>query len=783
MTRSKLWGWIVERLRSPARVLLAGAVICVLAVAGATSFALATPSLGLRLAADFDAGTVHVVAAQGPGAEVPVGSTVVALVGAGGERFELRATDLIEEPDFLDTYEEMAAFFERQTVLARLLEGERVEVVLGGTSGDSVTIAPVTIAPTGRALEALPFVYWFQCFSGCAGFLIGLWVLALSPRMLGARLFAALGAMFLVFSVSAAPYSTRELVLDGAWFRTLSALNHTGAFLFGAALVALMASYPKQLVPPRWLLLVPAVIVPWLAADLLHLAPNQDVGSRMPVMLETVTAMLLAGGQWLASRGDPGARAALRWVGTAVITGPALFVFTTAGSSLVGGLPPIQQGYAFGFFLLMYVGLALGLRRHSLLGIDEWALRILIWLGAGVALVVLDLALVLVLGASQAVSLGVSLAICGLAYLPVRNWLWEKIVVRKRVDQQELFQRVLRAAFAANSEERATLWVGLLKKVFDPLEVDPRVTLRGERVVIAREGLQLTVPAIASLPAVRLAYPWGGRGLFAPRHRDLAEALVQLMYHAESAREAFLRGVKEERHRIARDLHDHLGAQLLTGLYAESAEQARDGIRHALFDMRTVVHELTGEKDLPVEEVLADLRHEVADRLRAASVELEWPLQVSDPEATSGDAEATPRMSPRVCRHLTAVLREVVSNVVRHARATRVLILSEVRDDRLYLSVVDDGIGLTEPRGVRSPAAGGGEQGPESRIVPGAGRGLTNLRARVGAIGGTLELCDRRVSGGTLPDPVVAWAGAAGAGTSLELDIPLKETHPEVLAS
>ncbi len=781
MTKSNLWGWLIERLRSPARVLLAGVVMCVLALVGATSFALSTPSLGLRLAADFDADTVRVVAAQGPGAEVPVGSTVAALVGAGGERFELRATDLIEEPDFLDTYEEMATFFQRQTALARLLEGERVEVVLGATSDEPVTVAPVTVAPTGRPLEALPFVYWFQCFSGCAGFLIGLWVLALSPRTLEARLFAALGVTFLVFSVSAAPYSTRELVLDGAWFRTLSALNHTGAFLFGAALVALMASYPKQLVPPRWLLLVPAVIVPWLAADLLHLAPNQDVGSRMPVMLETVTAMLLAGGQWLASRGDPGARAALRWVGTAVITGPALFVFTTAGSSLVGGLPPIQQGYAFGFFLLMYVGLALGLRRHSLLGIDEWALRILIWLGAGVALVVLDLALVLVLGARQAVSLGVSLAICGLAYLPVRNWLWEKIVVRKRVDQQELFQSVLRAAFAANSEERATLWVGLLKKVFDPLEVDPLVTLRGERVVIDREGLQLTVPAIASLPAVRLAYPWGGRGLFAPRHRELAEALVQLMYHAGSAREAFLRGVKEERSRIARDLHDHLGAQLLTGLYAESAEQARDGIRHALFDMRTVVHELTGEKDLPVEEVLADLRHEVADRLRAADVEVEWPLQVSDLVATSGEGE--PCMSPRICRHLTAVLREVVSNVVRHARATRVLVLSEVRGDRLYLAVVDDGIGLTEPRGVHSSAGGGGDQAPESRIVPGAGRGLINLHARVGAIGGKLELFDRRVSGGTLPDPVVAWAGAAGVGMSLELDIPLKETHPEVLAS
>lgn len=780
MTRQSFWRSApTEMLRSPGRVLLVGVIFCVLALAGATSVALSAPWLGVRLTGDFDAGTVHVVDVRGPAAHLPLGRTVVALAGEGTERVELRAADLIEEPDFFDTYEEMEVFFERQSALRRVLAAERVQIVLDGAGGGTFTVVPER-----RPLESLPFVYWFQCFAGCAGFLIGLWVLSLSPRTVGARLFAALGATFLLFTVTAAPYSTRELALDGEWFRVLSSSNHAGAFLFGAALVALFASYPKPLLPTRWLLVIPAVIVPWLAADVLRLAPNQDVGSRMPVMFETLAAMALAGVQWVVTRKDPSARAALRWLGTAVITGPALFVFVTAGSSFVGWLPPIQQGYAFGFFLLMYVGLALGLRRHSLLGIDEWALRILIWLGAAVALVVLDLALVVAVGASQGVSLGVSLAICGLAYLPVRNWLWERIVIRKRVDQEELFQRVLRAAFAPSSEERTRLWIELLRKVFDPLEVQRVAGEGGDRVAIGREGLRLTLPAVASLPAVRLDYPWSGRALFTPRHRSLAEALVQWMYHAESAREAFLRGVQEERHRIARDLHDHLGAQLLTGLYAESAEQAREGIRHALFDMRSVVHELTGENDLPVDEVLADLRHEVTDRLKAAEVELEWPLTLHRGESTGADPSDEPRMSPRVCRHLTAALREVVSNVLRHARATRVLIVSEVRGDRLYLLVADDGIGLTEPRGVHGSQHGSSDdEAPESRIVPGGGRGLGNLRFRVEGMGGTLELRDQRAVGGALPDVVAAWAGAPGVGTCLELDIPLGEVRQEVLAS
>src|SRR5690606_10928441 len=118
------------------------------------------------------------------------------------------------------------------TKLESLLQGSEVHLQVRSAVAEDATAEdapPETfrIRPASRPLDDLPLVYWFQCFAGIAGFLIGLWVLALSPRSGGARLFAAMGCMFLVFTITAAPYSTRELAIHGTTFRVLSALNHS----------------------------------------------------------------------------------------------------------------------------------------------------------------------------------------------------------------------------------------------------------------------------------------------------------------------------------------------------------------------------------------------------------------------------------------------------------------------------------------------------------------------------------------------------------------------------
>lgn len=712
--------------RSPGQQLLAGVVFCVLLSCLAVFAATARPWLGLGLAPDFDSNTVRVVGARGPSHHVPLGHTVLSLESGAGAPVPLEATDLLEEPDFFDTYPEMETFFQRQTVLSAVLESNEVVLRLKSEAGE---VSTVQVTPAGhRPLLDLPVVFWFQLLCGSAGFLIGLWVLLLSPSSKASRFFAGMGAMFLLFTFPAAVYSTRELALDGSYFRLLSSLNHGGAFLYGSALVGLFLEFPSPLSRSRLLRLLPWVFVPWLIADWTRLAPNQDWGSRLPILTETLLAIALAAVQFRRTRTDPRARAALRWLGGSVMVGTCLFVLNTACTSLLGVEPPVPQGYAFGFFLLMDVGLALGLRRHSLLGLDEWAFRVLSWLGAALSLLVLDLVLVFVVGASQSVSLGVSLLVCGLGYLPVRNCLWEKAVSGRRLDEHELFQGVLRAAFAPQEEDRSRLWIELLRGVFSPLEVHAVDGDTRTRVDIERQGVRLSVPGVGRLPALQLDYPWQGRGLFAPRHARLAEDLLAMMRNAESAREAFVRGVVQERRRIARDLHDNLGAQLLSGLYAESADGARDGIRNAISDMRSIVSELTGDEPVPLEDVLARLRHETMERLGSTSIELDWPVS---------DLDSSVAMSPRVYRNYTAMLRELISNAIRHAQARRLSVHVSVHGGLCSTTVKDDGIGMERERE--------------------GGHGLANLRFRASELGGTISF--------VRDEP----------GTTVRLELPLTE--------
>lgn len=671
-------------------------------------WATSQPTLGLRLHPNGETGAVEILETRAPSSAVAPGSELVALGSAPDTPAAVNALDLVEEPDFFDEYEDMRSFFARQSELAQILRQPEVWATVRGADGTEVTHR---WTPRGRSTGELPFVFWFQCAAGSIGFLVGAWVLIFNPRSLAARLFAAMGTAFMMFTFPAAAYSTRELAIDGEAFRILSGLNHAGAFLYGTALVALFMSYPVPLVPTRALLAVPVVFVSWLTLHLMHWTPDQDTGSRLPILLQMSTAIVLVVVQWRATRKDPSGRAVVRWFGSAVIVGSSLFVFTIAGTALVGDGPPIPQGYAFGFFLLMDVGVALGLRRHQLLGLDEWALRVLSWLGIAIVFVLADIAIAVWLSANATVSVSLALLICGFVYIPLRAWLWRRLTAHPRLDEPEMFQAILSTAFAPSAEERPRRVRLLLSQIFDPLEIKELDGPTPEGPFLDERGLRLCLPPVASSPALQLRYPWRGRRLFTPRHLDFANAVLTLLRRAETAREAFLRGVGEERRRIARDLHDSLGAHLLSGLYADSISDARTEIRQAIADMRSVVSELREEAPRSLEQHLADLRGETETRLRAASIRLDWP------PVTLTDAPALP---VAFARNLTFIVRELVSNVIHHSQARELNVRASFADGTVQMTLRDDGIGV-----------------PES-FKP--GNGWSNVRERSTSLGGEVRL-------------------------------------------
>jgi signal transduction histidine kinase len=184
-----------------------------------------------------------------------------------------------------------------------------------------------------------------------------------------------------------------------------------------------------------------------------------------------------------------------------------------------------------------------------------------------------------------------------------------------------------------------------------------------------------------------------------------------------------------ERERIYSDLHDDIGARLLGMIHsAESPEQA-DRARAVLQDLRDVVTRSRGTPG-SLSDTLAEIRGETSQRLAAAGLELVWEINVDLPDPELDTARAL---------HLHRIVREAISNVIRHARAGRVRVRTKAIGGKLLLDLTDDG---------------GGREASSSK-----GRGLDNMRERAAELAGDID-----------------WKPRTEGGTKVLLTMPLGET-------
>ena len=201
---------------------------------------------------------------------------------------------------------------------------------------------------------------------------------------------------------------------------------------------------------------------------------------------------------------------------------------------------------------------------------------------------------------------------------------------------------------------------------------------------------------------------------------------------------------EEERTRIAQELHDELG-QALTGLKLDLAWLERRLNRHSQSELVDRCANLLGRLDdvmISVRRIITELRPSVLDHLGLADA-IEW--QAQDFAARTGlalDLDIQCRGSSPAGGVASAVFRmlqEALTNVAKHAKATRVRVALCIACDSLSLDVSDNGRGITpdELRGAHS-------------------LGLLGLRERAIAWGGQ-----------------VAIAASAPSGTTVSLRIPL----------
>jgi signal transduction histidine kinase len=578
----------------------------------------------------------------------------------------------------------------------------------------------------------LPLVFWVQVGVGLFGFIVGAWVLVLRRGGMAETCLFLAGLGLMLSAFAAAVYSSRELALAQGLFRGLSGANHLGALGFGAAMICLFLRHPVPLTRRRGMMVLPgAVLGAWWLGNQLRLLPDPATGFQLPVALALLGIAACIGLQWRAARGNPLARAQLRWFGLAVLTGAGAFIATIILPVLLGAGAALPQGLAFLFFLPIYGGLALGVARYRLFELEDWAFRILFYLGGMLVLLALDAVLVLLIAVDRGPAFGLSLLVVALLYLPLRDGLARRLSGGgTRRPGGQLFRAVTDVALSPTEEAKALRWRALLQAEFDPLRIEP-APRRPDRPQLAEDGAALDLPAIGDLPALRLAWARGGRGLFALRDEQHAAEIVAMLTQASASRRAYETGVAEERARIAQDMHDNIGIQLMGALHSPVPDRKDALIRETLSDLRDIISN-ANRPDQPLADLLADLRASLGEHLSAAGVALDW--------AVTGEGAAN--LPPRHAHALRSILREAVGNALRHARAARVQVRVDLRPGLLHLSVQDDGRGL-------DPALADGQ-------AAGRGNGLANMRARAAGLGGRVVL-----------GPV------EGGGTRVEAELPL----------
>lgn len=684
-------------------------------------YAYLPPSLGMsfKLSNDGESIIVKHVVPDGPAAgRLKPGDKPVFIQNVtSGEKIKLLPADINMEPDSVSTYAVYNAFFQRQADLYTFLQQGTLRFILA--DGTAHTIKPLKHRP----ITELPWLFWYQLLCGVLTFVAGVSVWASKRNDKVVFYYWLTGGGLLLAASSAAVYSTRELALDAGIFKSLSLINQLGSYLFCGPFIAILWNYPKPVGKPYLgELMVLAFLVFWIM-NYFQISDNLDLGMRLPMIGGLAVLVSLAIWQWFTSPDDPLSRAVVKWFLMAWMVSAAVYIGLVTLPLIFGETSIIDQSLAWFILLLVYLGVTAGILKYQLFNIDRWILNFWLWILGGLLVLVIDALLVYVFGLEKLLGLSMALAVAGWLYFPVRQWFWQRFADRVgQTDYRVLYEQASAKLLAAdNIDDMDGSWKQQLQKVFKPLKVE-EIGFGVSQVTIMEQGLKLAVPALAGDHSLLLTAADGGHHLFNASDSRFANSLWQLYLKAYKFEQAVEQGAMQERKRIARDLHDNVGAKLLSLVYRSEGRKTQNLARESLQQLREVIHglETTGE-------AIGDLTYlwfdEASTRCDESGIVLHWQENLSD---------AQYMLNSRQVLNLKAVFSELLSNVIRHARAQslEIIIAIEASEDKKILSIIftDNG------------------QGFEKKMA--TGRGIHNIKQRISELDGSIH-SDAFTEGGT----------------------------------
>lgn len=206
---------------------------------------------------------------------------------------------------------------------------------------------------------------------------------------------------------------------------------------------------------------------------------------------------------------------------------------------------------------------------------------------------------------------------------------------------------------------------------------------------------------------------------------------------SEETREEIL---EKERHRIARELHDSVSQQLFAAaMLLSTVQEVSDDLPDPIKAQMNVINKIVGEAQSEMRALLLHLRPVKLDgkSLKKGIEQLLDELKTKVAIKIKHDIEDV-KMTEVMEDHLFRIVQELISNLLRHSKATEVEVYLKKTEDFYQLRFVDDGLGFDMDEKKSS------------------GFGLRNIKERISALGGNVRII-------SFPNQ----------GTSVEIRVPL----------
>ncbi len=701
--------WMGWRLR----LLVLCALLGCLAAFALTRLLAATPHVPASWRATAQ-GQIELVASGNPALAQLRGQVLVSVAGAGLPTFAVDALALQRSPRWM--VEDSERSRQRRMHEQLFAAQEQASVTLGFSDRRALTVMPEP-----RGVTSLPVIFWMLVAFALALYLVSCVVVLAHPSSRNV-VYAVMGLCQSANLLFIAVESTIELGLRAPFFQLDMPARMAFDLITAAAMVNAVCLHPRRLPGSGWI-----ALAGWAAVSLLlglfiagHLPYAWWWTQGSAMALGALAIGLLS---WSYQIEPHPFAIVLRRFGTVTLSTWGLLTLALGVSSRLPGMP---HNIADIGSMVWYVFLGSLLLLIPFLARSQTFMREFSLLAAiSTVATSLDLLFVAVFSLGQFASLTLSLFLSLAVYSGARQWILNHLLGSSMLTTERMFEQLYRIAreVEVHPERTPALLSQLLAELFEPLEVTVvEPSSRHARVAGDGSSMLVPVPALSDDPlvphgSVMIRFAHRGRRLFTSEDARLTDRIVEQLRRAVRFDKAVEQGRSEERMRLAQDLHDDIGARLLTLMYKAQSPEMEEYLRHTLQDLKTLTRGLAASNHR-LSHAAGEWKADLTQRLTAAHIELKWTF-VFDEDIT---------LTVVHWSALTRVMRELVSNVIAHAQAQQLDIHFSLENDRIDLTITDNGVGR-EPRGWSH------------------GLGLGGVRKRVKQLGGEVEWREVRPHG------------------------------------